>query len=168
MKVFPIDQGIIARRGEIVGALRALLPAVLRWCRDNAVKVVPRGAGTFLSGGALPLADAVLLGIARFNRIIEIDHDDRLVVAQPGCTNLSISQVEAIAGRHGVGVEKRDLMPEMFSEVDLAHQPRVKCAFDPQMLLNPGKVFPALHRCAELGRLHVHRGRLPHPELPRF
>lgn len=73
-----------------------------------------------------------------------------------------------LTGEHGVGVEKRDLMPEMFDSVDLAHQQRVKCAFDPDHLLNPGKVFPTLHRCAELGHMHVHGGRLPHPDLPRF
>ena len=73
-----------------------------------------------------------------------------------------------LTGEHGVGVEKRDLMGEMFDETDLAHQERLKCAFDPDGLLNPGKVFPTLHRCAELGRLHVHRGELPHPDLPRF
>jgi glycolate oxidase len=73
-----------------------------------------------------------------------------------------------LTGEHGVGVEKRDLMPTMFSEIDLAQQQRLKCAFDPDLLLNPGKVFPTLHRCAELGRLHVHGGQLPHPELPRF
>ena len=73
-----------------------------------------------------------------------------------------------LTGEHGVGVEKRDLMPVMFSEADLAHQQRVKCAFDPRLLLNPGKVFPVLHRCAELGRMHIHAGRLPFPDLPRF
>ncbi|MFI4948851.1 MAG: FAD-linked oxidase C-terminal domain-containing protein [Alphaproteobacteria bacterium] len=73
-----------------------------------------------------------------------------------------------LTGEHGVGVEKRDLMGAMFNEVDLAHQERLKCAFDPDGLLNPGKVFPTLHRCAELGRLHVHAGHLPHPDLPRF
>ena len=73
-----------------------------------------------------------------------------------------------LTGEHGVGVEKRDLMPEMFNETDLNHQLRVKCAFDPQSLLNPGKVFPQLHRCAELGRMHIHRGRLPFPDIPRF
>ena len=73
-----------------------------------------------------------------------------------------------LTGEHGVGVEKRDLMPEMYSDVDLAHQQRVKCAFDPDLLLNPGKVFPTLHRCAELGRMHVHHGQLPFPDLPRF
>jgi glycolate oxidase len=73
-----------------------------------------------------------------------------------------------LTGEHGVGVEKRDLMSTMFDETDLAHQERVKCAFDPDGLLNPGKVFPQLHRCAELGRLHVRGGRLPFPDLPRF
>jgi glycolate oxidase len=73
-----------------------------------------------------------------------------------------------LTGEHGVGIEKRDLMPVMFNEIDLAHQQRVKCAFDPSLLLNPGKVFPQLHRCAELGRVHVHGGKVPHPELPRF
>jgi glycolate oxidase len=73
-----------------------------------------------------------------------------------------------LTGEHGVGIEKRDLMGTMFSETDLAHQERLKCAFDPQGLLNPGKVFPVLHRCAELGRMHVHRGQLPFPHLPRF
>jgi glycolate oxidase len=73
-----------------------------------------------------------------------------------------------LTGEHGVGVEKRDLMGEMFTEADLNQQQRVKCAFDPNSLLNPGKVFPTLHRCAELGRVHVHRGALNFPDLPRF
>lgn len=73
-----------------------------------------------------------------------------------------------LTGEHGVGVEKRDLMPEMFSQIDLDQQLRLKCAFDPQGLLNPGKVFPTLHSCAEMGRVHVRGGKLAHPELPRF
>jgi glycolate oxidase len=73
-----------------------------------------------------------------------------------------------LTGEHGVGVEKRDLMPAMFSEADLNQQQRLKCAFDGKGLLNPGKVFPTLHRCAELGRLHVHAGRVAFPDIPRF
>ena len=73
-----------------------------------------------------------------------------------------------LTGEHGVGVEKRDLMDTMFNEIDLAQQQRLKCAFDPGGLLNPGKVFPQLHRCAELGRVHVHRGQMRFPDLPRF
>jgi glycolate oxidase len=73
-----------------------------------------------------------------------------------------------LTGEHGVGVEKRDLMPVMFSETDLDQQQRVKCAFDSDGLMNPGKMFPQLHRCAELGRMHVHHGKVAHPDLPRF
>ena len=73
-----------------------------------------------------------------------------------------------LTGEHGVGVEKRDLMHTMFDETDLAQQERLKCAFDEEALLNPGKMFPVLHRCAELGRVHVHGGQTRFPDLPRF
>jgi glycolate oxidase len=81
---------------------------------------------------------------------------------------LCVSVGGVLTGEHGVGVEKRDLMGTMFTDTDLACQQRLKCAFDPDLLLNPGKVFPTLHRCAELGRMHVHRGQVAFPELPRF
>ena len=73
-----------------------------------------------------------------------------------------------LTGEHGVGVEKRDLMGTMFNEGDLKQQQRLKCAFDPESLLNPGKVFPTLHRCAELGRVHIHGGQTRFPDIPRF
>ena len=73
-----------------------------------------------------------------------------------------------LTGEHGVGVEKRDLMGAMFTDDDLKQQQRLKCAFDPAQLLNPGKVFPVLHRCAELGRVHVRGGAARFPGLPRF
>jgi len=73
-----------------------------------------------------------------------------------------------LTGEHGVGVEKRDLMGVMFNEADLNQQQRLKCAFDPDGYLNPGKVFPTLHRCAELGRMHVHKGKVAFADLPRF
>ena len=73
-----------------------------------------------------------------------------------------------LTGEHGVGVEKRDLMHTMFNEVEMEQQLRIKCAFDAKNLLNPGKVFPTLHACAEQGRLIVRGGNLPHPDLPRF
>src|SRR5690606_14081513 len=71
---------------------------VLRNCHENNLKVVPRGAGTSLSGGALPLADGVLLGLGKFNRILEIDFDNRCIVAQPGVTNLGLTQAVQHAG----------------------------------------------------------------------
>src|SRR5436189_5950438 len=76
----------------------AEVAAVLRYCKAEGIKVVPRGAGTSLSGGALPLADGVLLGMAKFNRILDIDYDNRCVVAQPGVTNLGITHAVEGAG----------------------------------------------------------------------
>src|SRR6202790_4738323 len=131
------DQAVLARRDEIVAALRAIVPregvidsaaemipyesdglmayaqppvvggaarppgAVaegVAYCSQNAIKVVPRGSGTSLSGGALPLADAVLLGLGKFKRIREIDFDNRVVVTEPGVTNLAITAAVAHAG----------------------------------------------------------------------
>jgi glycolate oxidase len=73
-----------------------------------------------------------------------------------------------ITGEHGVGVEKINQMCVQFRPDELELFMAVKRAFDPQGLLNPGKAVPTLARCAEFGRMHVHGGRLPHPELPRF
>ena len=72
--------------------------AVLRACREHRVPVVARGAGTGLSGGALPLADGVVLSLARFNRILDIDPDNRLARVQPGVRNLAISEAAAAFG----------------------------------------------------------------------
>lgn len=73
-----------------------------------------------------------------------------------------------ITGEHGVGHEKIDQMCVQFSPEELTQFFAVKNAFDPDALLNPGKAVPTLHRCAELGGMHVHNGELPHPEIPRF
>ena len=75
----------------------AQVSAILKWCHEAGVKVVPRGSGTSLSGGALPLEDGVLLGLSRLNRVLDIDYDNRTATVQPGVTNLAIS--EAVAGR---------------------------------------------------------------------
>src|ERR1700748_1829093 len=71
---------------------------VLKYCFDEGIKVVPRGSGTSLSGGALPLGDAVLLGLAKFSRIREIDYENRVVVAEPGVTNLGVTRAVEHAG----------------------------------------------------------------------
>ena len=73
-----------------------------------------------------------------------------------------------VTGEHGVGVEKLNSMCVQFSEAEREQFLGVKRAFDPLELLNPGKVLPTLHRCAEYGKMHVRRGMLPFPELPRF
>ena len=73
-----------------------------------------------------------------------------------------------ITGEHGVGIEKINQMCVQFQPVELEYFHAIKDAFDEQRLLNPGKAVPTLHRCAELGAMHVHKGRLPFPELERF
>ncbi|HEY8085930.1 MAG TPA: FAD-linked oxidase C-terminal domain-containing protein [Methylophilaceae bacterium] len=73
-----------------------------------------------------------------------------------------------ITGEHGVGIEKIDQMCAQFASPELEIFHALKHAFDPDALLNPGKAVPSLYRCAELGAMHVHGGKLPHPELPRF
>jgi len=73
-----------------------------------------------------------------------------------------------VTGEHGVGVEKLNSMCVQFSPLERAQFLSLKHAFDPLGLLNPGKVIPSLHRCAEYGKMHVHHGLLPFPNLPRF
>jgi glycolate oxidase len=81
---------------------------------------------------------------------------------------LCVAAGGTVTGEHGVGMEKLDAMCHQFGslELDVFHQ--IKAAFDPDKLLNPGKAVPTLHRCAELGGMHVNQGQLPHPELERF
>ena len=135
------DQSVLARRGEILAALRGIVPggprgegvigdpirlkpyetdglsayrqpplavvlpetteqvaAVLRYCHGNNIRIIPRGAGTSLSGGALPLEDGVVIGLMRMNRILDVDYADRFAVVQAGVTNIGITQ--AVAGEN--------------------------------------------------------------------
>ena len=105
----------------------------------------------------------------------------RGVTRKPLITKLSPNQTDiaenarrcieaggTVTGEHGVGMEKIDSMCEQFSAAELEQFHALKRAFDPQGLLNPGKAVPTLHRCAELGAMHVHENRLPFPDLPRF
>jgi glycolate oxidase len=80
----------------------------------------------------------------------------------------SVAMGGTVTGEHGVGVEKLNSMCVQFSAEELAQMMSLKRAFDPQGLLNPGKVLPSLQRCAEYGRMHVRRGLLAFPELERF
>lgn len=140
---------------------RKQLPRVLAGMRDLSEKYGLRVANVFHAGDGnlhpLILYDANTPG--ELEKAEDFGSDIlRLCVEVGG----------VLTGEHGVGVEKRDLMPEMFTEADLDQQMRVKCAFDPNHLLNPGKVFPQLRRCAELGRMHISRGQIPFPDIPRF
>jgi glycolate oxidase len=81
---------------------------------------------------------------------------------------LSVRLGGSITGEHGVGIEKINAMCSQYDADSMASFHAIKAAFDPRGLLNPGKAVPTLHRCAEYGRMHVHGGQVPHPELPRF
>src|SRR3954453_8928209 len=140
---------------------RAKLPLVLKRTRELSEKFDLRVANVFHAGDGnlhpLILYDA--------NKPGELERTEQFGAE---LLKLCVEVGGVLTGEHGVGVEKRDLMPAMFSEIDLNQQQRLKCAFDAKGLLNPGKVFPQLHRCAELGRLHVHAGRVAFPDIPRF
>ena len=73
-----------------------------------------------------------------------------------------------LTGEHGVGIEKRELMCEMFNHNDIQQQIKIKKSLDLNSLLNPGKVYPILRKCAEEGRVHVHGGKTKFPDIPRF
>ena len=81
---------------------------------------------------------------------------------------LCVAAGGSVTGEHGVGVEKLDQMCVQFNEAELRQFERVKEAFDPERLLNPGKAIPTLTRCSELGGMHVHGGKLPFPKMERF
>jgi glycolate oxidase len=140
---------------------RAKLPLVLQRMQEMSVKYDLRVANVFHAGDGnlhpLILYDA--------NNPGELERAEQFGA---DILRLCVEVGGVLTGEHGVGVEKRDLMPVMFSEIDLNQQQRIKCAFDDKSLLNPGKVFPTLHRCAELGRMHVHAGRVAFPDIPRF
>jgi glycolate oxidase len=140
---------------------RAKLPLVLARMKELSVKYGLRVANVFHAGDGnlhpLILYDA--------NKPGELERTEEFGAE---VLKLCVEVGGVLTGEHGVGVEKRDLMPVMFSEIDLDQQQRVKCAFDEKGLLNPGKVFPKLHRCAELGRMHISGGKLPFPDIPRF
>ncbi len=140
---------------------RAALPRVLKRMRELSELYGLRVANVFHAGDGnlhpLILYDA--------NKPGELEKTEEFGAE---ILKLCVQVGGVLTGEHGVGVEKRDLMPAMFSEADLNQQQRLKCAFDAKGLLNPGKVFPVLHRCAELGRMHVHAGKVAFPDIPRF
>ena len=140
---------------------RKRLPEVLTGMAELSRKYGLRVANVFHAG------DGNLHPLILFDAN-DPDELDRAEKFGADILRLCVKVGGVLTGEHGVGIEKRDLMPEMFSETDLNQQQRVKCAFDDRSLLNPGKVFPTLHRCAELGRMHVRGGQLPFAGIPRF
>ena len=121
----------------------------------------------------LPVANVFHAGDGNLHPLVLYDAQDPAQIERAEALGADILRAcvaagGVLSGEHGIGVEKRDLMPEMYGETDLQVMQRLKCAFDPEGLLNPGKVFPTLHRCAEGGRMHVHHGDPRHAGIPRF
>ncbi len=140
---------------------RAKLPVVLNRMREMSEKYRLRIANVFHAG------DGNLHPLILYDAN-QADELERAEAFGADILRLCVEVGGVLTGEHGVGVEKRDLMPTMFTEADLKAQQRLKCAFDDKGLLNPGKVFPTLHRCAELGRMHVRAGKVAFPDIPRF
>ena len=140
---------------------RARLPQVLHRMRELSEHYGLRVANVFHAGDGnlhpLILYDA--------NKPGELERTEAFGAE---ILKLCVEVGGVLTGEHGVGVEKRDLMPAMFTEADLAQQQRLKCAFDDQRPAQPGQGLSTLHRCAELGRIHVHAGKVAFPDIPRF
>ena len=121
----------------------------------------------------LPVANAFHAGDGNLHPLIMFDANDKEQLEKTEQFGADILKYcvkvgGVLTGEHGVGFEKRELMCEMFNDNDIQQQLRIKKALDSHSLLNPGKVYPILRKCAEEGRIHVHRGREKFPDIPRF
>jgi glycolate oxidase len=172
-----------AERQRFWAGRKAAFPAMGRlspdyYCMDGTIprrhlaKVLAE-IGVLSAAYGLPVCNVFHAGDGNLHPLILYDAN------QPGelerteelggrILELCVAVGGTITGEHGVGIEKIKQMCVQFNADELAQFHAVKQAFDPQGLLNPGKAVPTLHRCAEFGALHVHHGKLPHPELERF
>jgi glycolate oxidase len=172
-----------AERLQLWAGRKAAFPAVGRiapdyYCMDGTIprRALPRvlkSIAAMSENYGLGVANVFHAGDGNLHPLILYDADkpgdlQKAEAFGADILKLCVEVGGVLTGEHGVGIEKRDLMGTMFSDTDLAQQQRLKCAFDPAGLLNPGKLFPTLHRCAELGAMHVHRGQLKFSDLPRF
>ena len=140
---------------------RKRLAEVLRGIREMETKYGLRCANVFHAGDG-NLHPLIMFDASKPGEI------ERTEAFAAEILELSVQVGGTITGEHGVGVEKINQMCAQFEAPELAMFRGVKGAFDEAGLLNPGKAIPTLRRCAEYGRMHVHDGRLPHAELPRF
>jgi len=172
-----------AERARLWAGRKAAFPAMGRLAPDMLCMdgTIPRGALPQVLTRMSQMAEEYRLGFCNVFHagdgnlhpliIFDVMKDDELARAEAfgaAILRLCVEVGGVLTGEHGVGLEKRELMPTMFTEADLAQQQRLKCAFDANGLLNPGKVFPTLSACVEQGHMHVKEGRLPFANLPRF
>ena len=162
---------------------KAAFPAMGRispdyYCMDGTI---PRGKlpevlrriGELSKGYGLRVANVFHAGDGNLHPLILYDSNVEGDLAKAeglgaDILKLCVEVGGVLSGEHGIGIEKRDLMPCMFNDADLDAQERIKACFDVGQILNPGKVYPVLRRCAEGGAMHVHGGEEKFPELERF
>jgi glycolate oxidase len=162
---------------------KAAFPAVGRispdyYCIDGTIprKALPRvlrAIAEWSKEYGLPCANVFHAGDGNLHPLILFDANkpgetEKTVAFGDRILELCIEVGGTVTGEHGVGVEKLNTMCLQFAPDELARFHGIKEAFDAYRLLNPGKAVPTLHRCAEMGKMHVHHGALPHPDLPRF
>jgi len=148
------------------------------YCMDGTI---PRGKlaqvlkeiGRLSKKYNLPVANAFHAGDGNLHPLIMYDANEKDALKKTEKFGADILKYcvkigGVLTGEHGVGVEKRELMCEMFNNNDIQQQIKIKKALDASSLLNPGKVYPILRKCAEEGRVHVHRGKTKFPDIPRF
>ena len=172
-----------AQRLQFWAGRKAAFPAVGRlapdyYCMDGTIPKakLPEVLGKIAAWSeesGLPVANVFHAGDGNMHPLILYDANktgelEKTEAFGKKILELCVEVGGTITGEHGVGVEKLDSMCVQFGAAELSQFLAIKTAFDPEGLLNPGKAVPTLHRCAELGRMHVHNGELPHPQLERF
>jgi len=172
-----------AERQNFWKGRKAAFPAVGRlspdyYCMDGTIprKQLPRVLKAIADLSAeyeLPVANVFHAGDGNLHPLILYDANtpgelERTEAFGGKILELCVEVGGTITGEHGVGIEKINQMCVQFNSPELTQFHAVKAAFDVRGLLNPGKAVPTLHRCAEFGAMHVHKGELPFPELERF
>ncbi len=172
-----------AERQRFWAGRKAAFPAMGRlspdyYCMDGTIPrkhlaLVLNGIAELSEEYALPICNVFHAGDGNLHPLILYDANtpgelERTEELGGRILELCVAVGGTITGEHGVGLEKINQMCVQFNSGELTQFHAVKHAFDPRELLNPGKAIPTLHRCAEFGAMHVHHGRLPHPELERF
>ena len=172
-----------AERLRMWAGRKAAFPAVGRlapdyYCMDGTVPrrhiaTVLKRIGELSKEYGLPVANVFHAGDGNLHPLILYDANkpgdlERTETLGGKILELCVEVGGTITGEHGVGVEKINQMCVQFTQQELAQFHALKHAFDPDGILNPGKAVPTLARCAEFGRMHVHAGKLPFPDLERF
>ena len=172
-----------AERLALWAGRKAAFPAMGRvspdyYCRDGTI---PRGKlplvlgriGELAQTYGLRVANVFHAGVGNLHPLVLYDSNiegdlEKAEELGADILRLCVEVGGVLSGEHGVGIEKRELMPCMFKDADLDAQERIKTGFDQKQILNPGKVFPILRNCAEGGAMHVHGGEERFPDLARF